>query len=117
VQLGFDIRDFGNNSMVVHGFPSDMKPAGTRDMLEYMIEQYKILKGMPEEGNAERVSRAAAKASAISYGKQLTGLEMKEIIDQLFACANPNYSPSGKLIVKIIELEELDSHFKELQDV
>jgi len=117
VQLGFDIRDFGNNSVVVHGLPSDMKPTGAADTIEYMIEQFKSLEGMPEEGNAERVSRAAAKASAISYGKQLTDLEMHEIIDQLFACTNPNYSPSGKLIVKIIELEELDSHFKELQDV
>jgi DNA mismatch repair protein MutL len=116
-QLGFDIRDFGNNSVVVHGFPADMKPLGAQDTLEFMIEQFKTLKRLPEEGNAERVSRAAAKASAISYGKQLTDIEMQEIIDQLFACANPNYSPSGRPIVKIIELEELDSHFKELQDV
>ncbi len=26
-KLGFDIRDFGNNSVVVHGFPADMNPA------------------------------------------------------------------------------------------
>jgi DNA mismatch repair protein MutL len=90
VQLGFDIRDFGNKSVVVHGFPSDMQPAGARDTLEYMIEQFKTQKGISEEGNAERVSRAAAKASAISYGKQLTDLEMQEIIDKLFACTNPN---------------------------
>ncbi|MCK5067891.1 MAG: DNA mismatch repair endonuclease MutL [Bacteroidales bacterium] len=113
VQLGFDIRDFGNNSVVVHGFPSDMKPAGAGDTLELMIEQFKTLKGLSEKGNAERVSRAAAQASAVNYGKQLTDIEMQEIIDQLFACENPNYTPSGKLIVKIIELEELDSFFKE----
>lgn len=116
-QLGFDIRDFGNNSVVVHGLPADMKAMGARDTIELMIEQFKSNEGLSETGHAERVSRAAAKASAISYGSQLTKLEMQEIIDQLFACANPNYSPSGKLIVKIIDLEELDSHFKELQDV
>lgn len=113
--LGFDIRDSGHNHVVVHGFPADMKPVGARDTLETMVEQFKTLKGL--SGNAERVSRAAAKASAIHYGKQLSVLEMQEIIDQLFACSNPNYTPSGKLIVKIIELEELDSHFKELKDV
>jgi len=116
-QLGFDIRDFGNNSVVVHGFPSEMKPTGAGDTLELMIEQYKTLKGLPETGHAERVSRAAAQASAIHYGKQLTDLEMQQIIDQLFACENPNYTPSGKLIVKIIELEELDSLFKAQKDV
>jgi len=116
-KLGFDIRDFGNNSVVVHGFPADMQAVGARDALEYMIEQFKTMKSLPEKGNLERISRAAAKTSAISYGKPLADMEMQEIIDQLFACEQPHYTPSGKLIVKIIELEELDSHFKEIKDV
>jgi len=111
--LGFDIRDFGNQSVVVHGFPVDMKPAGAGDTIELMIEQYKTLQGLNNTEHAERVSRAAAKASAIHYGKQLTDIEMQELIDQLFACENPNHTPSGKLIVRIIDLEELDSHFKD----
>jgi len=90
-----------------------MIPAGAGDTLELMIEQFRTLEGLPEDANAERLSRSAARVSAINYGKSLSGMEMQEIIDQLFACAQPNYSPSGKLIVKIIELEELDSHFKE----
>ena len=103
-QLGFDVRDFGNHSVVVHGFPAEMKPAGAGDTIELMIEQYKTLKGFNKMQNAEQVSRAAAKASAIHYGKQLIDIEMQELIDQLFACENPNHTPSGKLIVKIIDL-------------
>jgi DNA mismatch repair protein MutL len=116
-KLGFDIRDFGNNSVVAHGFPADMQAVGARDALEFMIEQFKTMKSLPEKGNSERISLAAARTSAISYGKPLADLEMQEIIDQLFACKQPHYTPSGKLIVKIIELEELDSHFKEIKDV
>ena len=78
-----------------------------------MIEQYKSLHGEINVGSSERIARAASRASAIDYGKQFTDLEMQELVDQLFACSNPNYSPSGKLIVKIIELEELDNHFKD----
>jgi DNA mismatch repair protein MutL len=111
-QLGFDIRDFGNNSVVVHGFPADMKPADVGNTIELMIEQYKALQGLDPTKRAERVSRAAAMTSAIQYGRQLTDLEMHELIDQLFACENPNQTPSGKIIVKIIELKELDSYFK-----
>jgi len=112
-QLGFDIRDLGNNNVVVHGFPSDMKPAEAKDTVELMIEQYKNLQGLDETEQAERVSRAAAKASAIHYGTQLNDLEMQELIDQLFACANPNYTPSGSLIVSILDLEALDALFKD----
>lgn len=111
--LGFDIRDFGNQSVVVQGFPAEMNPANAADTMELMIEQFKTLQGLNHTQHAERVSRAAAKASAIHYGKQLTDMEMQELIDQLFACENPNYSPSGSLIVKIIDLEELDTHFKD----
>jgi len=111
--LGFDIRDFGNNSVVVHGFPAEMKPAGAGDTVEMMIEQYKSLQGLNDTQQAEKVSRAAARASAINYGKQLSDMEMQELIDQLFACEIPNYTPSGSLIVRIMDLEELDSHFKE----
>jgi len=111
-QMGFDIRDFGSHSVVVHGFPAEMNPAGARDTIELMIEQYKSLQLLNQTEHAERVCRAAAKASAIHYGKQLTDIEMQDLIDQLFACENPNHTPSGKLIVKIIGLEELDSHFK-----
>jgi DNA mismatch repair protein MutL len=111
-QVGFDIRDFGNRSIVIHGFPSEMKPAGAGDTIELMIEQYKSLQGLNQSEQAERICRAAAKVSAIQYGMQLSEAEMQELIDQLFACENPNHTPSGKLIVKIIGLEELDSHFK-----
>ena len=112
-ELGFDIRDFGNNSVVVHGFPSEMSSTSAGNKLEMMIEQYKSLQGEINLGEHERIARAASRASAIDYGKQFSDLEMQELIDQLFACSNPNYSPSGKLVVKIIDLEELDNHFKD----
>jgi len=112
-QLGFDIRDFGNNSVVVHGFPADMNPAEAGDTIEMMIEQYKSLQSLNDTQYAEGISKSAAKASAIHYGKQLSDMEMQELIDQLFACENPNHTPSGSLIVRIMGLEELDAHFKE----
>jgi DNA mismatch repair protein MutL len=112
-QLGFDIRDFGNNSVVIHGFPADMNPAGAGDTIEMMIEQYKSLQSLNDTQYAERISKSAAKASAIHYGKQLSDMEMQELIDQLFACENPNHTPSGSLIVRIMGLEELDAHFKD----
>lgn len=111
-KLGFDIRDFGNNSIVVHGVPADMLPGNTRETIELMIEQYKSLQGELNLGTSELISRAAARASATGFGSPLTEMGIRELVDQLFACSNPNYSPSGHLIVKIIEMEELDNLFK-----
>ena len=112
-QLGFDIRDFGNNSVVVQGIPAEMETLSAANKLEMMIEQYKALQGDVKTGIPERIARATARATVIDHGKQLSDIEMQKIVDQLFACSNPNYSPSGKLIVIIIEIEEIDKHFKD----
>jgi DNA mismatch repair protein MutL len=113
-QLGFDIRDFGNQSVVIHGMPPDLNLSGKGavDTLEMMIEQYKSLQGEVDMGFRERIARSAARTSAIGFGKQLTDLEMQELTDQLFSCSDPNHTPSGKLIVQIIEVGELDRQFK-----
>jgi DNA mismatch repair protein MutL len=112
---GFDIRDFGNRSVVIHGMPAEMESTGKQalEVLEMMIEQYKSLQSLSNLGITEKIARSAARSSAIHYGKTLSEMEMKELTDQLFACENPNYTPSGKQIVKILELQELDDQFKE----
>jgi len=65
----------------------------------------------PSVGARERVAISMAKASAIPYGMALTQTEMEELFDMLFACSMPNYSPSGKTVMNIITLEELDRRF------
>jgi len=111
---GFDIRDFGNQSVVIHGMPADIKVSvkGAVETLEMMIEQFKSMKGQLDMGIDEKIARSVARSSAISYGQALSELEMQELTDQLFACSTPNYTPSGKLIVRIMELDEFDNQFK-----
>jgi DNA mismatch repair protein MutL len=69
------------------------------------------------QGNAEtdirqRVAISLAKASAIPYSKSLTQFEIQELIDKLFACKNPNFSPDGKPTVSIIGMDELEKRFR-----
>ncbi|MFO7668615.1 MAG: DNA mismatch repair endonuclease MutL [Bacteroidales bacterium] len=111
---GFDIRDFGNHSVVIHGMPSEIQISGKGvvETLEMMIEQFKSLNGEVDMGMPEKIARSTARSSAISYGQQLSEQEMQELTDQLFACENPNYTPTGKLIVRIMDVEELDNQFK-----
>jgi len=37
---------------------------------------------------------------------------MRNLVDRLFACSAPNYSPSGKTVLTILEMEEFDKKFK-----
>jgi len=110
--LGFDIQHLGKNAIIINGQPAETKGSGSREVFEMLLEEYKASQADPSMGMNEKVASALARASAIPYGKSLTQDEMEELIDTLFACKVPNYSPSGKAIISIITLEELDKKFK-----
>lgn len=111
-RLGFDIRDLGNNAIIVNGKPSTVKNSALKDVIEEMLESYKSYEGDIQLEAREKVARAVARASAIPYGKVLEQEEMRNIVDQLFACSNPYYSPSGKQSINIISIEEIEKILK-----
>ena len=110
--LGFDIRDLGNHTIVVNGYPSNSATNDPGEMIEHLLEEYKSTGSDVREGTKERICKSMAKASAIPYGKLLIREEMQEMIDALFACENPNYSPSGKPVLTILEINEIEDQVK-----
>jgi DNA mismatch repair protein MutL len=111
--LGFDIRDLGNNAVIVNGVPDTAKNSGPKDLIEEMLETYKSYEGNLQSEAHDRVAIAAAKASAIPYGKVLEQEEMRNLVDHLFACSNPNYSPTGKRVMGILSIEEIEKILKQ----
>lgn len=109
--LGFDIQEFGNDAFVIHGVPADLKSSqDEQKLIEQLLEQYKSNQDM-NLNNLENVARAMARSSAIKKGQNLSQEEMRELVDQLFACAMPFSSPSGKKCFVTFELDELAKKF------
>ena len=109
-KLGIDVRDFGKNSVIVHSVPANTKITDIKSVLETILEQYKNLNDELKLDQHEKLARSMAIAAAIPYGKQLEMKEMQDLVDQLFACANHNSTPSGKRILNIVKLEDLEKH-------
>lgn len=110
--LGFDFRHLGNNVISINSQPGENGSTNPGEMLKMVLEVYKNTEADPATGTKEKVASAMARASAIPYGKVLSQSEMEDLFDSLFACSAPNYSPSGKPVINIITLEELDKRFK-----
>lgn len=108
--LGFDIRDFGKNCVIVHSVPANVKIHDIKSVIETILEQYKNLNDELKLDQHEKLARSAAIASAIPYGKHMDVREMQEIVDQLFACDNPNSTPTGKRILNIVKIEDLEKY-------
>lgn len=109
--IGFDICDLGSKTIVVNGIPQSGTHISPEHLVEQMIEEYKQTESSVKGNMKERISFSLAKASAINYGKVLTDEEMRHMVDELFACENPNYTPSGKKILSILNLDDIDKLF------
>ncbi|MBN2484681.1 MAG: DNA mismatch repair endonuclease MutL [Bacteroidales bacterium] len=109
--LGFDISDLGSNSVLINGVPESNFNGSPQELLEQIIEEYKQTENTVKGTLKERVALSLSTASAIGYGKILSSIEMQHLVDELFACENPNYSPSGKKILAILNINEIDKLF------
>lgn len=109
--LGFDIREFGKNTFIINGTPGVLDVGSPELIVERLLEEYK---NSPVDARAkarEQVAISLAKASALNYGTELKQEEIDHLIDNLFACATPNYSPEGKKVITIIPLGDIEKSF------
>lgn len=109
--LGFEISDLGSNTIVVNGVPESSSHLSMEQLVEQLIEEYKLTENTVQGNIKERISYSLARSAAINYSKILTDTEMRHMVDELFACENPNYTPSGKKTLSILNLDEIDKLF------
>ncbi len=110
--LGFQIRDFGKNTLVIEGVPADIPENNDlAAMLEELIEGFKNNHTILKLDKRDNLARTLAKNAAIKAGTTLEMEEMNDLIDQLFACQMPSASIYGKPVILKITLEELAERF------
>ncbi len=109
--LGFDIREFGKNTVVVEGIPAELNNANEHDLLEHLLEGFKNNQAILKLDKRDNLARSLARNAAIKTGTKLSLEEMNLLIDQLFACKMPNVSLSGKPVIITFTLAELLEKF------
>lgn len=109
--LGFDIREFGKNTVIVEGIPAELTKASENEMLEKLLEGFKNNQSALKLSKHDNLARTLAKNAAVNPGTKFSLEEMNQLIDQLFACQMPNVSLSGKPIIVTYTLEEIFQKF------
>jgi len=109
--LGFRFEVFGKNTLVVNGIPSNVSPGREKELFEGLVEQFKLNHSTLSVPLQENLARALAKRACIKSGQKLDRQEMQSLIDHLFACGNPNYTPDGRPTFFIFELNKIESYF------
>jgi DNA mismatch repair protein MutL len=111
LSLGFDIREFGKNTVIISGTPGVLDVSSPELIVEKLLEEYKNSPVDARSKAKEQIAISLAKASALDYGTELKQEEIDHLIDQLFACATPNFSPDGKKVLTIIPTTDIEKSF------
>jgi len=110
-KLGFGLEDFGNDTIIINAIPSFIEENVGKEMFMSVLSDLET-----ESGNSEKpieiLARILSRNSAIPSGRRLRAEEMNSLIDQLFACEMPYYSPSGHPVMITISMDELDKKFE-----
>ncbi|SEA16970.1 DNA mismatch repair endonuclease MutL [Pedobacter hartonius] len=111
--LGFEVREFGKNTLVIEGIPVDLgsNQINETQLFEHLIEGFKNSQQELRLDKRDALARSMARNSAIKSGVVLGQEEMNMLIEQLFACKAPNFSISGKPVIQTMSLTELDKKF------
>ena len=108
--LGFDVGSFGRNSIIIQAIPAENNDNDPEQTIRSILTDCHET-GMLYANRKETLAKIAAKAGAIPHGKSLKPEEIRNLVDNLFACSSPNISPSGKTVLTIIKIEDIDKKF------
>ncbi len=94
--IGFNIDYFGKNSIVINGIPSGLDDINEKEIIDGFIEEIKNNNSDLKSEKRDIILKSFSKKARIINKKNLSTVEMNLIIDRLFACKIPKYSPDGK---------------------
>ncbi|MEM9858568.1 MAG: DNA mismatch repair endonuclease MutL [Bacteroidota bacterium] len=109
--LGFIVERFGKCDLLVKGMPIDLAQMNEQAVFEGLLEQFKRNKSELSIPVRDNLARSLAKRTSFAKSEQLIDEEMRLLIDQLFGCKNPNYTPDGRKTFQMIDLNTIENYF------
>lgn len=109
--LGYIIEPFGKNSFVIQGTPADVAQGNEKHVIDILLEQYKHFSPEVKFSKREKLVRSLARQQSIKTGVRLAEKEMRRLVNDLFACEQPNISPDGSPTFLEFKQEELEKLF------
>jgi len=107
-RIGFDIVPFGPNTFAVQGVPAGLPSGEEKHVLDEVLDHLKH--ESPDAINKRSELLLAHLARRLSRNKHaiMQPEGQQALIDELFACTQPEYTPDGKRVFTMVKKEELE---------
>ena len=112
-KIGFKIREFGENKIIIEGIPVYMKNNDEVSLIKEIIDNYDSYGENETEFHDKLAANYSCKA-AVKAGEKLEDNEIKHLINKLFQSPNPYFCPHGRPIIVNLTIEELDKRFERI---
>ena len=112
VELGFEIDEFGDNTILLRQIPMDLSPDGASEAVEALAAD--LLKGRRESADTirdELLHTVACKA-AIKAGWDNDEKELLALVKQVMESEDLKYCPHGRPICITLSKKQLEKQFK-----
>ncbi|MEI7708547.1 MAG: DNA mismatch repair endonuclease MutL [Chlorobium sp.] len=110
-RLGFNLRMFGKQTVMIEGVPQDVKPGTEVTILQDMIAEYQDNASRLKPDKRDNLAKSYSCRNAIMAGQKLSLEEMRTLIDNLFATREPYSCPHGRPVIIKLSLDQLDRMF------
>ncbi|GAB3576909.1 DNA mismatch repair endonuclease MutL [Spirosoma luteolum] len=107
VNLGFQFDELGQNTFVVRGIPTLTMGENEEELFANLLAQLREDTGRLKLDRVESMARSLARRASQRHVSRLSLTERRALVDQLFASANPSYTPSGEPVMTVLSLDKI----------
>jgi len=108
-RIGFDIAPFGQHTFVVQGVPAGMPAGEEKNVIDEVVEHLKHESTDAIDRRTELLLAHMARRLSRNKHAIMQPDGQRALVDELFACSQPEYSPAGKKVFVMVKREDLES--------
>ena len=121
--IGFDLSDLGGNTFAINGIPAGLEGIDPVSLLQQIVtdaQDHSFCDDSTSDISSinnklstinKNIALSLAQSVAVPYGQVLSNDEMEQLVNELFACSNVNYTPNGKPILSILPQTDIERLF------
>jgi DNA mismatch repair protein MutL len=108
--VGFTFDRWENDGVVISGIPMHTNESMIRQLMEEIVHAFQ--EGLSDSfSQNDTLAKSMARSLAVKNGAFLSDKEMEALVNNLFACKDPNVSPFQKPTFITLSVDEIDKKF------
>ena len=106
--IGFEIAQQQDGTYTINSVPAGLDGLNYVTLVQDLVATAADKPASATDDICHAVALELARSAAVTYGQVLTNAEMENIVNDLFACSNFNYTPDGKRVLTLLRQTEIE---------